>query len=381
MIRKVVYFLGSAEFGGTEQALLHILAGLDRTLWQPVLFHHPEPGLIRLVERAKSLDVRLQEVPRVQSRRSLAQWLPRFVQELRAERPAIFHAQLNYQLACKDGLIAAILARVPAVIATVQLFVEAPLGSFIRGQQRLLSAAVDRYIAVSHDVAARLRQILHIPDRKIEVVHNAIPLGPLNRPTNGTLRAALTGPIDRPIVLTPARLCLQKGHSYLLQAAALVPEALFVIAGDGPERANLEAQAAEHGLSSRVRFLGYRQDIPDLLACCNLFVLPSLFEGFPLSILEAMAAGKPVIASAIGGNDEVITHGENGLLVPPADPAALAGAIRTVLLDPTLARRLAEDGRARVQQEFSVEAMVDGVTRVYEELTLGRAEQGQASST
>jgi glycosyltransferase involved in cell wall biosynthesis len=365
MIRKVAYFLDSAEFGGTEQALLHILAGLDRNLWQPVLFHHPEPGLMPLLEKAKNLDVRLHEIPRVQSRRSLAVWLPRFVRELRAERPAVFHAQLNGQLACRDGLIAAFLARVPAVIATVQLFVEVPLGCFIRLQQRLLSPAVNRYIAVSHDVAARLHQILHIPDRKIDIVHNAIPLGPLNRPINGTLRAALTGPIERPIVLTSARLTLQKGHSYLLQAAALIPEALFVFAGDGPERVNLEAQAAEHGLSSRVRFLGYRQDIPDLLACCDLFVLPSLFEGLPLSILEAMAAGKPVIASAIGGNDEAIIDGETGLLVPQADPVALAQAIRTVLSDSALSRHLGEAGRTRVNREFSAETMVEHVVRIY----------------
>ena len=206
MVRKVVYFLDSAEFGGTEQVLLQILAGLDRNLWQPVLFHHPEPGLIPLLERAKSLDVRLQEVPRVQRFSPFsAVWLPRFVRALRAERPTVFHAQLNGPLACKDGLIGAVLARVPAVIATVHLFVELPSGSFSRVQQRLLSAVLDRYIAVSHNVARRLHETLRIPSRKINVVHNGISLGPLNRPINGTLRAALTGPIDRPIVLTPGR--------------------------------------------------------------------------------------------------------------------------------------------------------------------------------
>ena len=143
---------------------------------------------------------------------------------------------------------------------------------------------------------------------------------------------------------------------------------MFVLAGTGPDRATLETLARALGVENRVLFLGYREDIPDLLANCDLFVLPSLYEGLPLSILEAMAAGKPVIASAIGGNNEVILHGENGLLVPKADPAALAAAIRAVLSDGALAGRLAEGGKSRVQRDFSVEAMVESVSQVYDEL-------------
>ena len=178
--------------------------------------------------------------------------------------------------------------------------------------------------AVSHEVAQRLGQTFRIPARKINVVYNGVPISSFNRPANAALRIALTGSAGKPIVLTTARLAEQKGLCYLLKAAALVPEAIFVLAGEGPERANLEAQAGELGLNERVLFVGYRQDVPDLLASCDLFVLPSLFEGLPLSILEAMAANKPVVASAIGGNDEAIFHRETGLLVPPADPPAAA---------------------------------------------------------
>jgi glycosyltransferase involved in cell wall biosynthesis len=160
----------------------------------------------------------------------------------------------------------------------------------------------------------------------------------------------------------------QKGLCYLLKAAVLVPEAIFVLAGEGPGRASLEAQVRELGLNKRVLFLGYRQDVPDLLACCDLFVLPSLFEGLPLSILEAMAANKPVVASAVGGNDEAIVHGETGLLVPPANPTALAAAIQTVLSNSDLSRRLAAAGKARVHEHFSAEAMVRQVAHIYEEV-------------
>ena len=368
MTRTVVHYLDSAEFGGTEQAVLHILGGLDRRHWQPVLFHHPDPGIASLLKGAESLNVRLRQVPRMQGKRSLITRLPRFVRELRAERPDVFHAHLNGPLACKDGLIAAALARVPAVVATAQLFMNLPLRRFVYAQQRFVATVVDRYIAVSHEVAARLGQTFRIPATKIKVIHNGVPLPPYNRPANTALRAALTGSTEKPIVLTAARLAGQKGLSYLLKAAALVPEAMFVLAGEGPERANLEAQAAELGLNKRVLFLGHRHDVPDLLACCDLFVLPSLFEGLPLSILEAMAANKPVVASAIDGNDEAILHGETGLLVPPADPVALAAAIQTVLSDPDFAGRLAAAGKTRVHEYFSAEAMIRQVTHTYEEI-------------
>jgi glycosyltransferase involved in cell wall biosynthesis len=176
------------------------------------------------------------------------------------------------------------------------------------------------------------------------------------------------GASERPIVLTLARLDRQKGLYYLLEAAALVPEAVFVLAGEGPEWPALEAQARALGLTKRVILLGYRDDVSDLLASCDVFVLPSLFEGLPLSVLEAMAAGKPVVATAIGGTDEAVVDGVTGLLVPPADPAALAKGIRMVLSDPVLSARLGAAGRARAHEQFSAEAMVRRVSDVYDEL-------------
>jgi glycosyltransferase involved in cell wall biosynthesis len=160
----------------------------------------------------------------------------------------------------------------------------------------------------------------------------------------------------------------QKGLSTLLTAAALVPEAFFVLVGEGPERAFLEAQCQVLGLEQRVMFAGFRQDIPAWLGHCNLFVLPSLYEGMPLSLLEAMAAGKPVIASAILGNNEAVTHAETGWLVPPGDSESLAKAIRLFLADQALAQRLALAGQTRARKDFSSEAMVQQVEQVYDEL-------------
>ncbi len=194
--------------------------------------------------------------------------------------------------------------------------------------------------------------------RNVRVVHNGIDVERFDRPSDLALRSTFTGGTERRLVLTLARLHWQKGLRHLIAAAAEVPEAVFIVAGEGEERPRLEDDVTRLGLGHRFRFLGHRTDIPDLLAACDVVVLPSLFEGLPVSILEAMAARKPVVATAIEGNDEAVADGVTGLLVPPADPSSLARAIRRVLGDAQLANCLAAASRARVEQQFSARAMV-----------------------
>lgn len=366
--RTVVHFTDSAGYGGAEQAILQLLAGLDRDRWRPVLMHHAEPGLAPLLKRAAALEVRLCPVPPLPLGRQGAARLPGFVRRLRAEGPAVFHAHLTWPLACKYALLGAVLARVPALVATSQLFVELPYDRSTRMQLRLLAEALGCHIAVSQATARQLRRAFHIPARKIRVVPNAVQLDSFDRPRYQALTDRPGPAGDRPVVLTVARLDGQKGLKYLLEAAALVPGAQFVLVGEGPERAELEAMVGELGLGERVRFLGYREDIPELLASCDLFVLPSLYEGLPLSVLEAMAAGRPVIATAIGGTDEIITNGHTGLLVPAASATALARAIRLLLANPTLAGHLALSGRAWVRERFSAARMARSVEAIYDQL-------------
>jgi glycosyltransferase involved in cell wall biosynthesis len=358
-------FTDTTHYGGAEQAMLILLAGLDRHRWQPTLAYHPAPELSPLEARARQLGVELWPVPPMPDGWVGARRAPQFARALRARQPDVFHAHLTWPLACKFGLASAILAGLPAIVATVHLFVEFRMDASICLQQRLIAARLGRYLAVSEHVKRRLVQALPWPADKIKVIHNGIDCRVFGRSAAPALRTASDA---RPIVFTPARLDPQKGQGYLLQAAAQVPQARFVLAGEGPERASLEAQARQLGLEERVSFLGYRADVPDLLAGCDLFVLPSLYEGLPLVVLEAMAAGKPVLATAVGGTDEAVIHGQTGWLVPPADPAALAWAIRLLLSDSALARRLALAGQAQVQREFSADLMVRQVTQAYEQL-------------
>jgi glycosyltransferase involved in cell wall biosynthesis len=167
-------------------------------------------------------------------------------------------------------------------------------------------------------------------------------------------------------VLVVARLDPDKGHRHLLAAAALLPDVRFVLAGEGPERGALEALASELRIDERVRFLGHRSDIPQLLAACDVMALPSSFEGLPISVLEAMASGTAVVASNIGGVDELVHNNITGLLVESRDAPALARAIRRLVDDPALAARLADAARENVAQEFSASTMARRVAAVYD---------------
>jgi len=368
MTRSIAYFVDSVVFGGTEQALLNLLSGLDRRQWRPIVFHHDEPGLAPLLEGARTLDVKLRAVPR-QDKMGRAAATVTLFRELRAERPTIFHAHLNWQSGCRLGVVVAAAARVPVRVATVQLFVDLPRSLSLYVWRRIVTAGVDRYIAVSRELGKRL-ETSGVPGNKIQVVHNGIPSERYARPAPPQeLRRRLAGDMCRKIVFTAARLHAQKGHHVLLQAATLVPNAVFVLAGDGPDRDELERQARRLGLGDRVLFLGYRQDIADLLATCDVFVLPSLYEGLPLSILEAMAAGRPVICSAIGGSNEAVSNGDTGLLVQPENPTELASAINMMLSNPDLGQRLAGAAKTRVMKEFSATRMAESNMQIYEELS------------
>jgi glycosyltransferase involved in cell wall biosynthesis len=361
--RRVIHYLDSEVYGGTEEAALQLVASLDRARWDPVLVYHPEPGIARLGERATQLRIPTQVVERVERGARLA-GVNRLRRLFRRERPALVHAHLSWPFACKHGVLAAWLSRVPAIVGTAQLFLP-PDGS---PQPRWVLRAYRRIIAVSNEVRRRYVQELGVPDRRLCVVPNAIRVPPAAPRLPELRRSLLDGRPDY-LVLTPARLHPQKGHAFLIAAAAELPDATFVFAGDGPLRQTLESQAREQGVADRCVFLGERDDVPELLAAADLVVLPSLFEGLPVSVLEAMAAERAVIATAIGGTDEAITTEVTGLLVPPRDPSALAAAIRRLQADPGLARRLAVAARARVERSFSADATAGEIMRIYDEVT------------
>lgn len=238
-----------------------------------------------------------------------------------------------------------------------------------KGTARMPSARewreLDALVAVSEGAAA---QISHWPHGgKLSAIRNGVQFVPASR-ERAAVRAEL-GLGDEPIGIIVARLDRLKGHAVLLRAAAALRDRglpfTLLVAGDGAERAPLEALAVELGLGAdRVRFLGFRKDVPDLLAASDFFVLPSETEGLPLSVLEAMAHRLAVIATPVGGVPELVPDEHHGLLVPVRDVDALAQALARVVADADLRATLGAHAQARCQGEFGFDRM----TRQYVEL-------------
>ena len=187
-------------------------------------------------------------------------------------------------------------------------------------------------------------------------------------------------PLEHRIVGNVARLVEQKGHDYLIAAAEIVlsnfKEVTFVVVGDGHIRENLASKVAHAGLSGRFVFTGQRSDVPRLLSAFDVFVMPSLFEGLCMAVLEALAAGVPVVATPVGGIPSSVVDGETGTLVPPRDARALAEAILWMLDHPEEAGHMGMRGRQRVEEQFTVQAMVVGTEAIYERLLYRRNSQG-----
>jgi glycosyltransferase involved in cell wall biosynthesis len=228
-----------------------------------------------------------------------------------------------------------------------------------------------RMVAVSQDVKRFIVETTRLSDRHVRVIHNGIAL-PAAVPAAvvDATRAELGLLAGDRVVLAVGSLYEVKGHRFLLEAWPQVlqtcPTAVLLLAGRGDREAALREQARHLGIKARVRFLGLRRDVPVLLQMCEAFVQPSLSEGLSIAILEAMAAGRAVVTTRVGGNPELVVDGETGVLLEPADVPALAAAVGRMLAHPGDARRLGDNGRARVASRFTLEAMVRQYETVYD---------------
>jgi glycosyltransferase involved in cell wall biosynthesis len=241
----------------------------------------------------------------------------------------------------------------------------------------LLVRMATRIIAISEAVKARLKRWPRAHGRCI-VVPNGLDLAAfVAAKEQAVVRGSLgIGPEERVIGLV-GRLVPFKGHRYLIQAFADVrlrhPSARLLVVGDGPERDKLEQQVGDMGLKGAVHFTGHRCDVPDMLSIMEIFVLPSLGEHFGRVLLEAMALEKPVVGTRAGGVPEVVEDGVTGVLVPPANPEALAEGIIRLLDDPAQARAMGRAGRRRVETHFNLRRHAELVEEVYTQTLSGRS--------
>ena len=297
---------------------------------------------------------------------------------LRSEHVAIVHTRLIR--ADFYGRLAGRLSGVPVVINNFcGIYTEhfrawhgERMGQILYAIDRMTLPMAHVIVANAEGVREDLVKNVGLSAGRVVRIYNGIDLTRYTPPVGARaeMRGALVLPTEAQIVGVVARLWYQKGINYLLEAMQLLvangSTAVLLIVGDGPERANLEAQAASLNLGHRVIFFGERADVPELLAAVDVFVFPSLFEGLPNAVLEAMAACLPVVASDIPGNNEVVMDGVTGYLVPAKNPAALAERIACLLGDPQLRQAMGQAGHSSVAEHFSIQAAV----RQYEALYL-----------
>jgi len=244
-------------------------------------------------------------------------------------------------------------------------------------KRRMASAVLERFPAGIYAVSGDLRShMAHdgFSESRVQVVPNGVTVGPApDARDRADVRAECGLPPDATVIGTVGRLNPVKAFDVLIAAFARVvsahPRARLLIVGDGPERDKLERIAGELGCREQVHFLGYRANPTRLMAAMDVYVNSSMFEGVSLTILEAMTACTPVIATRVGGTPEVIRDGTTGILVAPDDPDAMAAAISSVIAEPARAQALGEAGRRDVEGRFSIETMVDNYAREYERVS------------
>jgi glycosyltransferase involved in cell wall biosynthesis len=286
---------------------------------------------------------------------------------LKSERIDVLHAhKFGSNL---WGTILGRLARVPVVVAHEQTwsYEGQPLRRFLDG--KVIGRLANCFVSVSNADKERMVEVEGVPEEKIVTLPNAYI--PRDREAVGDLRAELSLPSGAPLVGTVAQLRPQKALHVLIDAFAVVarsrPEARLLIVGEGGDKGRLEAHAAASEAADRILFPGLRTDIDTVLGALDVAAMSSDFEGLPLFVLECMAHGTPLVATRVGGIPDALEDGRSGLLVPPRDPAAMAGAIESLLADPGRRQAMAEAAQQRVA-DFTIDRVAARFADLYDRL-------------
>lgn len=366
---SVLYVVDTLNIGGTEKQLVQTAIRLHRTGQHQVTVAclRAEGPLLAVLQRA---GVRVMEFPKGKTLLSAngVRQLLRLAFFIRKERFQAVHA---YDLwANLLGVPAAWLARTPVIIASRRYLADLDWYTPWRNKLLCMVYHLSTYVTVNSNV---VRDLLVQRDglcrKKVRVIYNGVDADGFVPATHAEKTTPEIGCKRKVIVLLANMYSELKGHHSLIQAAQMVcrdiSDAIFVLVGDGQGKSKLQDQAKAEGLQQKILFLGGRNDVPQILACCTLFVLPSEAEAMPNALLEAMAAGLPVVATRVGGVPEVVEDGVNGLLVPPRDPRALADAILRILADPGLSRNLAQAGRETIRAYFTFDRLIAELAQLY----------------
>lgn len=369
---KVLHIAESAGWAGGEVYLLTVAKAVDGQRFD-LAFVLPERG--PLMERLRARGAQVHLIPLAKRLFNASAFLA-LVRLFRQEQPAIVqsHGARSNVYTKLAGRLAGVRVIVSTVHNSLFDFDVSPLRKRLYVlAERLTSPLADRIVAVSSAIATDLVHRYGIRTDRIVTIQNGIDanaFSPKRAPSAVLKELGLNG--DSRLIGLAARMTPQKGHHDLLRALRLLlpqfPHLRCLLIGDGPLRRSLEREAVALDVSSRCVFTGVRYDVADLLNVVDVAVLPSCSEGLPFALLEAMALGKPIVATQVGGNPEVVENGRTGLLVPPRDPKVLAEAIAFLLDRPAAAAEMGERGRVRVRERFACDRMIRSLENVYAEL-------------
>jgi sugar transferase (PEP-CTERM/EpsH1 system associated) len=356
----VMHVLYRLQEGGTEYGVIKVVNGLDPALVTSSICSTTPATAVKSLLRP---GVSLYECRRRDGNDPNLVW--QLFRLFRRVRPDVVHTHAWGTLC--EGMIAARLARVPVVIhgehGTLQL---KPRQARV---QRWAWRRAGHLLSVSSRLADRMAERVGVPRDHVTVIRNGVDLSRFATAPRDQARRALGLPPDALVLGAVGRLVEVKNHALLIDAAAQLAASgvvcSIVIAGDGPLRADLEGRISALGLSDRVRLLGHRSDVEQVFAALDVFVLPSRSEGMSNTILEAMAAGLPVVATNVGGADELVVDGETGLLVHEGSVPALTTALRDLAADASRRTAMGRAGRLRIERQFSLKTMIREYERFY----------------
>ncbi len=365
---KILYLIGTLNVGGAETQLVELASRIDRSRFDPLVCCISPGGKLVDTLRARGVRVHLLNYSRAfPTQLGYVISVPRMIgmvwhlfRLVRKEQPDIIHGFLlaAYLLAAFVGR----LAGVPVVVAgrrSLGLFKEN--NYFYLMLERLADRMTNLFIANSEAVRQDTLAREPISETDIIVIYNGLDLSRFQEVAN-TAQSSELDIGDAPRVIVVSNFIDYKGHDYFLRAWADVlrsfPTATALLVGDGTLRSHLENLSSSLNQGRSVRFLGVRHDVPALLALSDIYVHPSLQEGYSNSLLEAMAAGLPVIATSVGGNVEAVSHAVTGILVPPRDAFALSAAMIQLLRNPGEAKAMGDRACAAVRTRHEVGAMV-----------------------
>jgi glycosyltransferase involved in cell wall biosynthesis len=363
---RILYLMVDLPVGGAEIHLLNLVRNLDRNRFDPRVCCIGRSGPIgREIESEGIPVLELGKLKRGGFDREVLALLRTI---LRRDRISLLHSHLYH--ANLYGRLAALRVGIPAVCTVHNIYTRRKLHRNL--VNRWLARHTARIIAVSSPVRDDVLRYDRVVPSNVVVIPNGVDVDGFDLSlTRQQARERLGIPKDRYVIGTLGRLEEQKGLPHLVEAIQLLSESgmlvFLLIAGSGREEGRLREMVARFGLEDSVRFLGMRRDVPEVHRAMDVFALPSLWEGLPIALLEAMASGLPVVATPVGGIPEVIRNGKNGLLVPPEDPVALAAALRRIRHDAVLAEVLGREGRETVRERYTHRRLAEHVMEVYRE--------------